>query len=96
MNISDHHNRFFTVQSDPSGEKHLRLIPSKYLDELPPQRAIAEMEGYIETLKDALKECSRETISTSAQEGRIGSLVFEMELVGTFLAFFRQAFGTMH
>ncbi|MDY6951612.1 MAG: hypothetical protein SWE60_08875 [Thermodesulfobacteriota bacterium] len=96
MNIHDHHNRFFTIETDPSGDKHLRLIPSKYVDELPPHQAIAEMEGYIEALKDALKKSSRQAASTPAEKGKVGSLAFEMELVGTFLSFFKKAFGTMH
>ncbi|MDY6987382.1 MAG: hypothetical protein SWQ30_04925 [Thermodesulfobacteriota bacterium] len=96
MNAQAHHNRFFTVQTDPSRDEALRLIPSKYVDELPPQQAIAEMEGYIEALKDALKKSSRQTAGTPAEKGKLGSLAFEMELVGTFLSFFKKAFGTMH
>lgn len=96
MNVHDHHNRFFTVQTDPTRDEALRLIPSRYVDELPPHQAIAEMEGYIEALKAALKECSRAPVGNPMKKGRVGSLAFEMELVGTFLALFKQAFGTMH
>ncbi|MDY6837892.1 MAG: hypothetical protein SWH78_07955 [Thermodesulfobacteriota bacterium] len=72
------------------------MISSKYVDELPPHQAIAEMEGYIEVLKDALKRCSLEPMDTPTEMGRAGSLAFEVELVGTFLASFKRAFGTMH
>ncbi len=89
-------NRFFTVEIDESSGQAFRVMPSQYLEELHPHQAIAEMQEYIETLKDALEQYHQGPKAMLSGLGRIGSLAFELELVCTFLASFRQAYGTMH
>jgi hypothetical protein len=54
------------------------------------------MQEYTQTLENALQQCQEETIPIPAKMGKIGGLVFELELVQTFLASFKQAYGTMH
>jgi hypothetical protein len=96
MNAHLNHNRFFSVETDEAKNEPLRLIPSKYVDGLPPYQAIAEMEEYIEILKDVLEDHPQEPMGTPMEIGRLGSLAFEIELVRTFLASFKQVYGTMH
>ena len=89
-------NKFFTVQVDESTGDLLRITPSKYLDTLHPYQAIAEMQEYTETLENALHHYQEESMPIPAEIGKIGGLAFELELVQTFLASFKQAYGTMH
>ena len=89
-------NKFFTVQVDESTGDLLRVAPSKYLDELHPYQAIAEMQEYTETLENALQQWEEQSMLIPAKIGKIGGLAFELELVQTFLASFKQAYGTMH
>ena len=89
-------NKFFTVEADESAGDSLRVTPSQYLDELHPYQAIAEMQEYAQTLKDALQQCQQASMPIPAKIGKIGGLAFELELVQTFLASFKQAYGTMH
>ena len=96
MNTPTNHNKFFKVEVGESTEQALQIIPSKYLEELNPHQAIAEMQEYIETLEDALKKCRHEPMRETMNSGKVGSFAFELELVRTFLASFRQVFGTMH
>jgi hypothetical protein len=96
MNLPMSRNKFFTVQVDESTGDLLRVAPSKYLDELHPYQAIAEMQEYTQTLEDALQQCQQESMPTPAKIGKIGGLAFELELLQTFLASFKQAYGTMH
>jgi hypothetical protein len=96
MNSPMSRNKFFTVQVDESAGDSLRVMPSKYLDELHPYQAIAEMQEYAQTLEDALQQCQKEFMPIPAKIGKIGGLAFELELVQTFLASFKQAYGTMH
>jgi hypothetical protein len=96
MNSPMSRNKFLIVQVDESAGDLLRVTPSKYLDELHPHQAIAEMQDYTQTLEDALQQCQEEFMPVPAKMGKIGGLVFELELVQTFLASFRQAYGTMH
>lgn len=89
-------NRFFTVEVDDSAEQTLRVMPTEYLEELHPQKAISEMQEYIATLENALElHKSRGAFNPPRIQG-LGSLAFELELVRTFLASFKQAYGTMH
>ena len=89
-------NRFFTVELDNASEQTLRVMPTAYLEELHPHEAIAEMQEYIETLEDVLvKKQNSETGHVFKLQG-IGSLAFELELVRSFLASFKQAYETMH
>lgn len=90
------HNKFFTVELDESCEGALRVMPTKYLDELNPQKAIAEMQAYIKTLENTLDEYQNSPAVTSMTAHSVGSLAFELELVRTFLNSFKQAYGTMH
>ena len=92
MNSPISRNKFFTVQVDEFMGNSLRVSPSKYLDELHPYQAIAEMQEYTETLENALQQYQQQP----AKIGKIGSLAFELELVQNFLASFKQAYGTMH
>jgi hypothetical protein len=96
MNSPMSRNKFFTVQLDESAGDSLRVMPSQYLDELHPYQAIAEMQEYAQTLEDALQQCQQESMPIPAKIGKIGGLAFELELVQTFLASFKQAYGTMH
>jgi len=96
MNAPMSQNKFFTVQLDESTGDLLRVSPSKYLDELHPYQAIAEMQEYTQTLENALQQCQEESIPIPAKIGKIDGLVFELELVQTFLTSFKQAYGTMH
>ena len=96
MNSPMNRNKFFTVQLDESEGDSLRVMPSKYLDELHPYQAIAEMQEYAQKLEDALQQCQQESMPVPAKIGKIGGLAFELELVQTFLASFKQAYGTMH
>jgi len=96
MNTPMSRNKFFTVQMDESTADSLRITPSKYLDELHPHQAIAEMQEYAQTLENALQECEQASILLPAKIGKIGSLAFELELVRTFLTSFKQTYGTMH
>jgi hypothetical protein len=89
-------NKFFTVEVDESAGDSLRVTPSQYLDELHPYQAIAEMQEYAQTLEDALQQCQQASMPIPAKIGKIGGLAFELELVQTFLASFKQAYGTMH
>ncbi|MBW1740196.1 MAG: hypothetical protein JRJ42_03560 [Deltaproteobacteria bacterium] len=90
------HNKFFTIEIHESEDQPLTLTPSEYLETLHPHKAIAEMQEYIEMLEDALNQYDREHIWIPVNIGKVGSLAFELELVRTFLAFFKQAYGTMH
>ena len=96
MNTPTNHNKFFKVQVDESTDQALRIIPSEYLEALNPHQAIAEMQEYIETLKNALEQYRHEPTHEPMNIGKVGSLVFELELVRTFLASFKHVFGTMH
>lgn len=96
MDTPTSRNKFFTVQVDESTADSLRITPSKYLDELHPYQAIAEMQEYAQTLENALQQRQDASIPTPANIGKIGSLAFELELVRTFLTSFKQAYGTMH
>lgn len=96
MNSPMSRNKFFTVQVDESTGDLLRVAPSKYLDELHPYQAMAEMQEYAQTLENALQQCQEESMPIPAKIGKIGGLAFELELVQTFLASFKQAYGTMH
>lgn len=96
MNLPMSGNKFFTVQVDEATGDLLRVMPSKYLDELHPYQAIMEMQEYTQTLEDALQQCQEESIPIPAKIEDIGSVAFELELVQTFLASFKQAYGTMH
>ena len=78
-------NKFFTVEADESAGDSLRVTPSQYLDELHPYQAIAEMQEYAQTLKDALQQCQQASMPIPAKIGKIGGLAFELELVA-FLA----------
>jgi hypothetical protein len=89
-------NRFFTVEVDDSAEQTLRVMPTEYLEELHPQKAISEMHEYIETLEDALEKHRGGGAFNPLRFRGLGSLAFELELVRTFLASFKQAYGTMH
>ena len=95
MNAHLTQNKFFTVQAHESIDKALTLTPSKYVDELPPLQAIAEMEDYIKALEDILAERSHESTGTM-RTSRLGSLAFEIDLVRSFLASFKRVYGTMH
>lgn len=89
-------NRFFTVEMDDSSTQTLRVMPTDYLEELPPQKAISEMQEYIETLEHALERNKGPGgLNPFGIQGS-GGLAFELELVRTFLASFKQAYGTMH
>jgi hypothetical protein len=96
MNLPTNRNKFFRVQVDEAKGNSLTVTPSKYLDELHPYQAMAEMQEYAQMLEDALQQCQEASIPAPAKIGRIGSLAFELELVRTFLASFKQAYGTMH
>ena len=96
MNSPMSRNKFFTVEVDESADDSLRVTPSQYLDELHPYQAIAEMQEYAQTLEDALQQCQQASMPIPAKIGKIGGLAFELELVQTFLASFKQAYGTMH
>ena len=90
------HNRFFTVEVDESSAQTLRVMPTEYLEEMHPHDAIEEMQEYIETLEVTLNRYERKTFMKPMNVQGIGSLAFELELVRTFLASFKQAYGTMH
>jgi hypothetical protein len=90
------HNRFFTVEVDESSDQTLRVMPTEYLEEMHPHKAIAEMQEYIETLEMTLKRNTEGRVQNPFNVKGIGSLAFELELVRTFLASFKQAYGTMH
>ena len=96
MNTPTNHNKFFKVQVDESTDQALRIIPSEYLEALNPHQAIVEMQEYIETLKNGLEQYRHEPMCEPMNIGKAGSLVFELELVRTFLASFKHVFGTMH
>lgn len=96
MNLPMTQNKFFTVQIDKSTGDLLRVTPSKYLNELHPYQAIAEMQEYTETLENALHQYQEASRPIPAKIGEIGGLAFELELVQNFLASFKQAYGTMH
>ena len=90
------HNRFFTVEVDKSSGQTLRVMPTEYLEEMHPHEAIAEMQEYIETLEHTLLQYTQENAVNPLNVKGIGSLAFELELVRTFLATFKQTYGTMH
>ena len=90
------HNRFFTVEVDESSAQTLRVMPTEYLEEMHPHDAIEEMQEYIETLEVTLNRYERKTVMKPLNVQGVGSLAFELELVRTFLASFKQAYGTMH
>jgi hypothetical protein len=90
------HNRFFTVEVDESSQETLRVMPTDYLEELHPHKAITEMQEYIETLENAMSQYEGGRVFNPVKVQGIGSLAFELELVRTFLASFKQAYGTMH
>ena len=71
-------------------------MPTEYLEEMHPHEAIEEMQEYIETLEMTLKRNSEGSVKNHFNVKGIGSLAFELELVRTFLASFKQAYGTMH
>ena len=96
MNTPTNRNKFFTVQADESTADSLRITPSKYLNELHPYQAIAEMQEYAQALENAFQQCQHASIPIPTKIGKIGSLAFEVELVRTFLTSFKQAYGTMH
>jgi phage terminase Nu1 subunit (DNA packaging protein) len=54
------------------------------------------MQEYTETLENALQQWQEQSMPIPAKIGKIGGLAFELELVQTFLASFKQAYGTMH
>jgi hypothetical protein len=89
-------NRFFTVEVEDSSKQILRVMPTKYLEELHPQEAISEMQEYIETLEDVLEQHRSRGVFIPQRIQGVGSIGFELELVRTFLASFKQAYGTMH
>lgn len=89
-------NMFFTVETDGSSETTLRVIPTNYLEELHPQKAISEMQEYIDTLENALEHHGSQSNFDPLKFHGLGSLAFELELVRTFLASFKQVYGTMH
>ena len=90
------HNRFFTVEVDNSSEQTLRVMPTEYLEELHPKEAISQMQEYIEALENALEQHRGGGAFNPMRMQGLGSLAFELELVRTFLASFKQAYGTMH
>lgn len=91
-----HHNRFFTVEMGESEEQPLVVKCSDYIEGLHPYQAIAEIEEYIDTLENAFEQYSEESEYGPVVTGKLGSLVFELELVRTFLSSFKRTYGTMH
>jgi hypothetical protein len=89
-------NKFFTVEMDHATEQGLRIMPTTYVEEIHPHKAIEEIQEYIETLETALSLYQRGENNFEENMGRVGALAFELELVRTFLASFKQAYGTMH
>ena len=79
-----------------SSAQTLRVMPTEYLEEMHPHDAIEEMQEYIETLEVTLNRYESKTVMKPMNVQGIGSLAFELELVRTFLASFKQAYGTMH
>jgi hypothetical protein len=70
--------KFFAVEANPQGSDDpegwgVKVIPSKYLQQLPPHKAIAELQSYVDTLKDVLRHC-RQTFTDEDLESRTPAL----------------------
>ncbi len=89
-------NKFFIIEADNTPGQALKIMPTEYLEELHPHKAIAELQEYIETLETALEQYQDQPMNMPANVGRVGSLAFELELVKSFLRSFQETYGTMH
>ncbi len=97
--------RFFAVEANPEGSDDpegwgVKVIPSKHLQQLPPHKAIAELQSYVDTLKDVLKHC-RQTFTDEDLEkpenfGEIRRVTFELDVCKSYLEFLEKDHKTIH
>lgn len=97
--------KFFTVTANPEGSDDpegwgVRVIPSEYLQELPAHKAIAELQAYVDVLRDVLKQY-RQTFTDEDLEkpenfAKMRKVAFELDVCESYLAFLEKNHKTIH
>ena len=97
--------KLFTVTAKPEGSDDpggwgVEVTPSKYLQKLPPQEAIAELQAYIDALKDILKHY-RQTFSDADLDKpehfeKMRQVAFELDVCESYFDFLVKNSKTIH
>ena len=84
--------KLYTTVIDKSDLEGQRVIvkPSKYLKKLHPEDVIAELEAYVQSLKDKLMKYSQQDVDVPKIRKRINKLGSELDIAKKYLAHFKK------
>lgn len=84
--------RHYTIVHNVPQGPEVTVKPTAYLLKLPPHEAIAEVESYIRSLEDGLRQYSG--ASTSEHLEKVREEQFELEIAQQFLADLKERYET--
>jgi len=98
-------SKFFSVSDLHEGEEDLggwgvKVEPSKHLKKLHPHKAIAELQAYVDGLKDLLayyhQTFSDEKLDKPENLAKVRKATFELDVSESYLSYLRKHYITMH
>ena len=97
---------FFTVVKpgsegvEDSTGWQVAVKPTKFLEKLPPHKAIAELTEYTQDLKDTLTQYRQvltdEDLEVPKNFGKIRKAVFELDVAQSYLDYLKEHYTTKH
>ena len=97
--------KFFRVSDlpeesdDPEGWG-VRVEPSKYLQKLHPHKAIAELQIFVNELKDVLKQYHQTFTDQDLEKpeyfGKMRKVTFELDVSESYLGYLKKHYKTIH
>ena len=96
---------FFTVVNGSEGVEdstgwQVAVKPTKFLEKLPPHKAIADLTEYTQDLKDTLTQYRQvltdEDLEVPKNFGKIRKAVFELDVAQSYLDYLKEHYTTKH
>jgi len=74
--------------------------PTEFLEKLPPHKAIAELQTFVDGLKDVLKKYQQtftdEHLQIPENFGKVGRAIFERDVAQSYLDHLKKRYTTKH